>query len=60
MGLAACPIPVALGSRYLHASLLLSTDTLLGLCPAWVCLSLDVSGCGNLFSLLLCVCLLHC
>lgn len=42
MGPAACPIPVGLGSRYLHASLLLSTDTLLGLCPAWVCLSLDV------------------
>lgn len=38
MGPAACPIPVGLGSRYLHASLLLSTDTLLGLCPAWVCL----------------------
>lgn len=60
MGPATCRIPVGLGSCYLHASLLLSTDTLLGLCPAWVCLSLDVClAVGILFSLLLCVCLLY-
>lgn len=51
MGLAACPIPVGLGR---HSCLLLSPEALMG--SVFGC----ASGCGYVFSLLFCVCLLHC